>query len=49
MDENMKYLYMEDEETESTEKMFSSNEEGKFEIVLDVVKVNTTESIGEVR
>ena len=36
----------EDEDTESTEKMVASNFGGKFEIILDVIKVNTNLSIG---
>jgi len=36
------YLYSDDDDvTESTEKMVSSQSEGKFEIILDVIKINT--------
>lgn len=49
MDENKMYTYTDDEDdtTESTEKMFTIEAGGRFEIILDVVKVNTSVTIGE--
>lgn len=44
--ENQYLVYEEDDTTESTEKMFASDAGGKFEIVLDVVKTNTSLTIG---
>ncbi len=39
----------ESEETESTEKIFHTEECGRFEILLDIVKVNTNLVTGEKR
>lgn len=42
MNTDNRYLYSdEDDVTESTEKMVFSQSEGKFEIILDVIKINT--------
>lgn len=49
MDDRFNYTYTEDEDdaTEATEEMFATETGGKFEIVLDIVKVNTSMSIGD--
>ena len=52
MQENYENQYFgneEDDTTESTEKMFASDAGGKFEIVLDVVKVNSSLTIGGIK
>ena len=48
MREDSIYLYnVEEDSTESTEKLVTSSSEGKFEIVLDVIRVNTNLVIEE--
>ena len=51
MDDRLTNTYADDEDdtTEATEKMFATESGGKFEIILDVVKVNTSATIGESR
>lgn len=36
-----------DEETESTEKIITADFEGKFEMILDIIKTNTNLTIGD--
>lgn len=49
MNDKFNYAYIDDEDdtTEATEKMFTPETVGKFEIVLDIVKVNTSATIGD--
>lgn len=47
-DKNIIYYSDDDDDTtESTEKMITGQSEGKFEIVLDIIKVNTNASIDD--
>ena len=44
---NYTYIDDEDDTTEATEKMFATETGGKFDIILDIVKVNTSAIIGD--
>ena len=49
MNDKLNYTYIDDKDdtTEATEKMFATETGGKFEIILDIVKVNTSAIIGD--
>ena len=49
MNDKFNYTYVDDEDdtTEATEKMFATETGGMFEIILDIVKVNTSATIGD--
>lgn len=44
---NYTYIDEEDDTTDATEKMVAAETGGKFEIILDIVKVNTSAMIGD--
>ena len=49
MNDKFNYTYIDDEDdtTEATETMFATETGGKFDIILDIVKVNTSAIIGD--